>query len=825
MAVYKLDENESGLQPLWYFDTSGRETRFKQITDRYLVINSDDYIHVLNGRDGNEAIRVHWPVNRYLGVVGDMLLLYSQFELTAFNIVTGLIAWETGIPADNSAFHCGDDGLYIRNGDEFWSLDLKHGRELWRVHVPQESITSIEKGVLLVTSRNECFSINPETGETLWTMSFADGATFAGSQEKMYIAPGKEIIAVQLSTGAIVWRRILDAGILGITDAHDVLIAETSALEMLALDEIDGSTVWRSVDIPVLRDSWAKIVHVGETTVVTRSGRFTLTGLHKRTGIPKWRRRIHYRSGIGQPPAILSLDEFLCVETFSEQASFNARAGSSLEVIDITSGETIKIIESVQSVLFSREFGVVLFSSDVFGRVTAFGALKNDLKKGIATREKNQKATASGRLTATMDPPEARIWIDGRLVGKGPNFEMALEAGLYSVVIELEGHATVRHEIVVESGENRRLDESLQSVIDVLWRMPLPGTHIAHSGIDAGYIIVSDTGVTSAVDAESGRILWQRNMALSCDPVGRDGSWYLPFSQSVEAVDTDTGNTRWVADRSVPTTALMAHGDLLLALNSEEFLYAISRQSSEVLWGVADIAECPLTYDGIIYAKQSNGPITAIDAITGKPYWRVNSTASPLHSSNLGLYVIDESADTIVLHDGLKGTKKFELRGVEQATTASSSLIVFTRSWSYNDELLSLLFSLNTGSWESKPQLVGAVDGYQDTAQIHSISRRNYVLDEAKLRMLESYNNESGWSVSINTNAILAETGGVLFVISEDSIRGIDRKDGVTVWERIFTSGLKYLGKDEKSIYVVSEDTLMRIGIKELLKAPFPVSR
>ena len=357
-----------------------------------------------------------------------------------------------------------------------------------------------------------------------------------------------------------------------------------------------------------------------------------------------------------------------------------------------------------------------------------------------------------------------------------------------------------------------------------MWQIALPGSKVEYSGTDGRYLIISDTATTRTIEVETGATLWQRTDTLSGAPVYDSECWYLPLSQSIEAVDPKTGISRWTTVGSGSMTELHVFGNVLVAACKNGSLQAIGKESGTVRWRATNTIESVLTYGEDLYIKDERNGIAAIDTDTGKVKWKtkVSSAVYPFHTSQQGLYAIDESAGSILLFDRLKGGRLLELEKIKRAIVASPSSFAYFRSWSYNGTALSLLHLLNAEASDPKPKLIGAGTEYNGVSLIRSHGSRLYVLDNLQLHMVDTSRVDAGWAIAIQETETPIEAGGVLYLVSNDGVRGLDRRCGAVVWERMFSGDQSFLEKDRMSVYIASDDTITRIGTTESVGTPQP---
>jgi hypothetical protein len=76
----------------------------------------------------------------------------------------------------------------------------------------------------------------------------------------------------------------------------------------------------------------------------------------------------------------------------------------------------------------------------------------------------------TGGLRVFVQPPDARIWLDGKLLGPSPQVLKELPTGSYEVRAALDSYADHTERVVVREGEPARLDISLSKTAWLEWK-------------------------------------------------------------------------------------------------------------------------------------------------------------------------------------------------------------------------------------------------------------------------------------------------------------------------------------------------------------------
>jgi outer membrane protein assembly factor BamB len=194
----------------------------------------------------------------------------------------------------------------------------------------------------------------------------------------------------------------------------------------------------------------------------------------------------------------------------------------------------------------------------------------------------------------------------------------------------------------------------------------LPPVHDKHNLASASPVTdgrrlyaVFGTGQVVAVDAGTGALAWQRNLATDygpfqigwghgSSPILYEGLIILPCyhepASYLIALDVNTGATKWRVDRgsevlsySTPVVVPTDDGDELV-VNTTAALEAYRPESGEALWRLDEphrfAIPVPVHHDGIIYASRGyrSGPFMALRAggrgdVSSRVLWQVPTGA------------------------------------------------------------------------------------------------------------------------------------------------------------------------------------------------------
>jgi alcohol dehydrogenase (cytochrome c) len=155
------------------------------------------------------------------------------------------------------------------------------------------------------------------------------------------------------------------------------------------------------------------------------------------------------------------------------------------------------------------------------------------------------------------------------------------------------------------------------------------------------------------------RMIWVRPLDAGHQegtPLVHNGVMYFPGpSDSITALDAESGNVLWQHKRELPKDVgkfltfpdtnrnLAIYGDLIIARGSDDHIYAVDAQTGKLAWDTqildyhkgAKQSSGPIIADGLAITGRScepeGGPdaciITAHDAKTGKEVWRTSTIA------------------------------------------------------------------------------------------------------------------------------------------------------------------------------------------------------
>lgn len=218
------------------------------------------------------------------------------------------------------------------------------------------------------------------------------------------------------------------------------------------------------------------------------------------------------------------------------------------------------------------------------------------------------------------------------------------------------------------------------------WNLPLipdplillfkrPSTELASESLPGQWSMdgrdLQHTRHVSAVQRQlSGQILWSQSLGepTRSNPVVKDGLIYIGGHFKILAIEARSGRIVWERETTGPVdSSLAVAGESLYVGLLDHHLLALDIRTGKTRWEFKTqdiITASPLVADGIVYIGSSDSFVYALDASTGKVIWQ-RQLGGPVHSQpaiyNGNLYAGDSQGNLYVL-SARTGQKKLLFR-------------------------------------------------------------------------------------------------------------------------------------------------------------------
>lgn len=152
--------------------------------------------------------------------------------------------------------------------------------------------------------------------------------------------------------------------------------------------------------------------------------------------------------------------------------------------------------------------------------------------------------------------------------------------------------------------------------------------------------VTTENGRLLAIDRATGEEIWRTDVGdRASAPLVVDGVVYLSTRTSIHAVDTITGDERWVysAAQDLPTRPTVVNGTLYTS--DGDRLLAVDARRGTLDWdsSLAEIRNEPTVYNGTVYVQNPGGRLWAVDAEDGETSWEVTGSAASYWSTSVGI--------------------------------------------------------------------------------------------------------------------------------------------------------------------------------------------
>jgi outer membrane protein assembly factor BamB len=263
------------------------------------------------------------------------------------------------------------------------------------------------------------------------------------------------------------------------------------------------------------------------------------------------------------------------------------------------------------------------------------------------------------------------------------------------------------------------------------------GVRLAPGHADGRLYAASVDGRLVALDAASGRTLWQQRLG---------GGSGMPWNRS--------GNSlRWSAGPA-------SDGDLLVVGALDGQVYGLAAEDGSERWNIrlgSEVVGTPAIANGIVVVRTNDGRLTALSATDGSRKWLLDQSVPPLSLRGTSSPLVANG----VVYDGFDNGRVVAVRledGAELWTQA-----------------------LSTGEGRTEVERIADVDGnmVSDGAHLFAAGYRGQV---AALAL------ESGrplWQRDLSSYAGAAVGGNTVVVVDADgNVWAFDRETGVNLWKQ-----------------------------------------
>ncbi|MCX7645815.1 MAG: PQQ-like beta-propeller repeat protein [Rhodobacteraceae bacterium] len=252
--------------------------------------------------------------------------------------------------------------------------------------------------------------------------------------------------------------------------------------------------------------------------------------------------------------------------------------------------------------------------------------------------------------------------------------------------------------------------------------------------------VTSGFGAISALDAETGAVLWTQKLDASATgaPTVVGDIVYLSARDSRGwAIRADNGRVEWTV-QGTPTPSVMTGGGgpavtdrlAIFPFGSNELVAAL-REGGLRVWGasvagqrrgrvyatISDITGDPVVDGGTVYAGNQSGRVAALDLETGERLWTATEGAySPVWPEGNSLYLISDQAELVRL-DAATGERiwgvelpyfeQTRVRRLKSVTAHFGPVVAGGRVWVASDDGRLRAFAPDSGALVYETEIPG----------------------------------------------------------------------------------------------------------------------
>ena len=162
---------------------------------------------------------------------------------------------------------------------------------------------------------------------------------------------------------------------------------------------------------------------------------------------------------------------------------------------------------------------------------------------------------------------------------------------------------------------------------DLIWRYATQSSMRSSPAVSNGVVYVGAHRYLSALDANSGGLLWSYQTGWDSSPVVSGGVVYVGSSGYLSALDATTGELLWQyeTENAVSTPAVSSG---VIYISSADRLHALDAETGELLWSYKTRSiTTPVVSRGVVYVGSADGYVYAIAAGSSAP--PVDSESTP----------------------------------------------------------------------------------------------------------------------------------------------------------------------------------------------------
>jgi len=271
---------------------------------------------------------------------------------------------------------------------------------------------------------------------------------------------------------------------------------------------------------------------------------------------------------------------------------------------------------------------------------------------------------------------------------------------------------------------------------------------------------------------------------IKLKPAWVDGTLYAASHNGVvSALDAQTGSVLWSVDTDLPISAGVGLGlGLLLVGTNDGEVLALAQVDGEEIWRVqvsSEILASPRAASGIVVVRTVDGKFYGLDARTGQQLWLYSHTVPVLTLRGTAAPVLDQNVAVTGLDTG-----KLLVLSLSDGQLIWEKTIAPPQGRTELERLVDI---------DTEPRIVGEVlfvTAYQ--GNITAINIRN---------------GNTLWARDFSSHAGLdADPNGVYIVDEEDTVWSINRFNGNALWQQAELKGRQLSAPVVSEDYVIVGD-------------------